>query len=242
MRSFHLIVFLISLFCSIPGYAQDPDAGVVDELYQSFLDSYGPDQNLINGIRFYNLHAYYAGHKFFGEDMFVKGRLVLDRGTYPDVYLKYDLYGQQLILQANYTDGSYNEIIVSDSRLRGFELESKTFRKLYFPETDTLIFQVIGNGDPGCLYHWIKEIIPNSTGPQSVYEFSKMKRKSYVLTNSTMREYKGARSFSKSFPDYRPQVMSYIRQEKIKLRKAGDSEMEGLLNYCSTLLIEGGNR
>jgi hypothetical protein len=30
--------------------------------------------------------------------------------------------------------------------------------------------------------------------------------------------------------------MSYIRQEKIKLRKASDEEMEGLMNFCSSLV------
>ncbi len=200
--------------------------------------AYGPDQNLVCGLRYIHSHTSYEGHKFFAEDTFVKGKLFLEKGIYPDVFLKYDLYGQQLILKIIDHGDYYDEIIVTDSRLKGFELEERTFRKLYFPETDSLIFQVIGQGDPVCLYHWEKETILNSLDPAHFFNFSKMKRKSYVVTNSSLQRFKGARSFSKSFPDHKTLVMKYIRKEKIRLSRAEDNEMQGLINYCSKLLIE----
>jgi hypothetical protein len=238
MRSIFPLVFLFFLLLSSTGVSQDPDEGSVEELYQAFQAAYGPDQNLVCGVRYYNLHTWYDGHKFFMEDRFARGKLILDNGSYPDVFLKYDLYDQQLILQVNYSDGNYNEIIVTDSRLKEFELEGRIFRKLYFPETDTLIFQVIGKEDPVCIYHWTKEIIPNSAGLNSVDEFSKMKRRSYVVTNSSLHRFKGASSFAKSFPGHRAEVMNYIRREKLRFSKAGDTEMQGLINYCSNLLKE----
>ena len=150
--------------------------------------------------------------------------------------VEYDLYGHQLILKVFDSDDYYNEIIVTDSRLKGFELEGRTFWKLYFPETDTLIFQVIGQGDPVCLYHRGKTVNKNYDNLARPFKFSKMIRKSYVVTNSSLHRFKGARSFSKSFPDHRAQVMKYIRREKIRLSKAGDAEIQGLINYCSKLL------
>jgi len=240
---FFLLIFISTLMFLVARVdAQDLDAQSVNELKQSFIDSYGPDQNLVSGIRYYNLHAQYAGHKFFQDDKFVKGKLYLESGIYDDVLLKYNLYGQQLIIQIHFKDGTHTEIIVTDSRLKGFELEQRSFKKLYFPQTDTLLFQLIGDGDPVCYYHWTIEVIPNSTGLQSVYEFSKMKRKSYVLTGSTLHSFRGARSFAKVFPAHRPQVMSYIRKEKIRLRKANDGQMKGLILHCTNLLNTGENR
>jgi len=236
MKSLPLLTFSFFILLSSPGDSQDPDAESVNELNNSFHKAYGPDQNLVCGLRYYNKHKRYEGHKFFMEDAFVKGKLFLEKGIYPDVFLKYDLYGQQLILRSTDSDDYYNEIIVTDSRLKGFELEGRTFRKLYFPETDTLIFQVIGQGDPVCLYHWEKEVIQNSFNLNRPFKFTEMMRKSYVVTNSSLHRFKGARSFSKSFPDHRAQVMKYIRREKIRLSKAGDTEMQGLINYCSKLL------
>jgi hypothetical protein len=238
MKSYPLLAFALFLLLRSPGYAQDPDEGSVEELYSSFLETYGPDQYLVCGIRYYNLHARFAGHKFFGEDKYSRGTLRLDRGTYPDVLLKYDLYGQKIIMQINYPDGSFNEIIVTDSRLLGFDLDGRAFRKISFPGTDTLIYQVIGKDSPVCLYHWTKEIIPNSTGPESVYGFSKMKRRSYVVTDSTLHGFKSARSFARCFPENRAEVMNYIRREKIRLPKAGDAVMGGLINFCSNLFKE----
>ena len=235
---FSLLPFLF--ITGISAFAQETDRPDVKTLDQSFTDLYGPDQNLVSGVRYYNLHARYDGHKYFEEDRFTEGKLFLHRGTYPDVRLKYDLYEQQVILQVNVGNGSYNEIIVTDSRLEGFEMNGKTFRKEYFPDMDTLIFQVIGTHPPYCLIHWTKEVIPNSTGPQSVYEFSKMKRKTYVRTDSILIPYRGSSSFAKVFPDHRSQVKSYLRKNKIRIRKASDQELEGLLDYCRSLLNKEG--
>jgi hypothetical protein len=231
MKSISLLAFtfFILLLCS-PGSSQSPDAASVQELNNSFHEAYGPDQNLVCGVRYFNLHRGYGGHKFFMEDKFVKGKLILERGTYPNVFLKYDLYDQRLILQVVSPGATYSEIFVTDSRLKGFELEGRTFRKLYFPETDTLIFQVIGKGDPVCLYHWDKDVYSD--------EFSKVMLKSYVFTNSSLYRFKGARSFSKSFPDHSAEVMKYIRRQKIRLPRAGDAEMTGLINYCSNIIKE----
>ncbi len=234
----HLLVFVFFIFLSSPGYSQDPDAASVKELNNSFHKAYGPNQSLVCGLRYFNKDIRSEGHKFFIEETFVKGKLFLEKGLYPDVFLKYDIYGQQLILKVSDSDDYYDEIIVTDSRLKGFELEERTFRKLYFPETDTLIFQVIGQGDLVFLYHWEKEIIRNSQDPGKFFQFSEMKRKSYLVRNSSLQRFKGARSFSKSFPDHRAVVMKYIRGEKIRLSKAGDIEMQGLINYCNNLLKE----
>jgi hypothetical protein len=239
MKSLPLLTFSFFMLMSSPGGSQDPDTASVRELNNSFHEAYGPDQHLVCGVRYFNLHGGYGGHKFFMEDKFVKGKLILEHGIYPNVSLKYDLYGQQLILQAISPGVAYNEIIVTDSRLKGFELEGRAFRKLYFPETDTLIFQVIGQGDPVCLYHWDKEIFHNSLNLSRPFEFSKIHRKSYVVTNSSMHSFKRARSFSKIFPDHRAEVKKYIRRQKIRLSKAGDAEMTGLINYCSNIIKEG---
>ncbi len=239
MKSLPLLTFSFFMLMGSPGSSQDPDAASVRELNNSFHEAYGPDQNLVCGVRYFNMHRGYDGHKFFIEDQFVKGKLILENGIYPDVFLRYDLYGQQLILQAISPGTAYNEIIVTDSRLKGFELEGMTFRKLYFPETDTLIFQVIGQGDPECLYHWKKEVFQHSFNQSRPFEFTKMHRKSYVVTNSSLHSFKGARSFSKIFPDHRAEVKKYIRRQKIRLSKAGDAEMTGLINYCSNIIKEG---
>jgi len=224
------------MLMSSPGFSQDPDAASVKELNNSFLESYEPDQNVFRGVRYFNLQYGYKGHKFFMEDEFVKGELILDNGIYKDVFMKYDLYDQQLILQAmSQSKKAYNEIIVTDSRLMGFDMDGRSFRKLYFPETDTLIFQVIGQGDPVCLYHWHKEVHTNSYKLISPLEFSEMIRKSYVVVNSGLHSFGRARSFAKIFPDHRGEIMKYIRREKIRILKSGDDEMNELINYCSNL-------
>jgi hypothetical protein len=233
--------FLLSVL-AIHINAQYTGEEEIEELYRSLVEKYGPDQNLVSGVRYYDLHSRYDGHKYFGDNRFTEGKLFLNSGTYEDVSLKYDLYEQQVILQVSLSDLSYTEIVVAGFRIQGFKLGDRVFRKACFPRTDTLIFQVIGEEVPQCYLHWSKEVIPHSTDRQSVYEFSKMKRKTYVVIDSQLYRFKGARSFSKAFPGHRAEVMSYIRKNKIRINKAGDRELEALTGFCHDLLKEGGDR
>lgn len=231
-------IFSFLVLFSFRVQAQDPLN--VKQLSAYFSQRYGPDQTLVSGVRYYNLYTRFKGHRYFGEDRYVDGTLYLDRGEFKDLALKYDLYGQQVILKVILGDGNFFEVIVTDSRLKGFDLEEKHFRKVYYPLTDTMIVQVVGSAEPYCYFRWNKEVILNRTDLKDVDEFSDMKRKTYLVRNESILQYKGIRSFSKAFPGHRNEIKAYLRQNKIRLKKAGDREMEDVLQFCRALMNEEG--
>jgi hypothetical protein len=228
------IILIAAAVCQVK--AQLPEEKKVDELGEYFKEQYGPDQLLINGISYYNLHIYVTGHKFLGEDEFRSGKLLIENREYNELLLKYDLYNQQIILQSTYGNQIYNEIIISNSRIREFELDGKVFRKCYPEEKDNLFCQIIETEDLACCYHWTKSFIPLVTDKYNQGEFHIEQKDSYVLWNSNYYKFKGAKSFSKIFPEHQSTILKHIRKNKIKIKKATDSEMEELLKQCNKIL------
>ena len=192
-----LLITFFSIFSIFQLKAQLPAEEQITELNTYFEEQYGPDQSLVSGIHYINMHRYARGHKFFGEDEFRKGKLVIDKGEFNSVFLKYNLLEQQVILQNAYRNQMYHEIIISNSIIREFELDGKVFRKNNLRSTDTLFYQILEVEDLACYYHWTKTLNPAFSKEYRQGEFHQAERKSYLLRNSEFHQYKGARSFSR---------------------------------------------
>jgi len=215
--------------------AQVTDTNILAELEQIISESYGPDQHLINGAEYFNLHIRSEGHKFLDEDKYYKGSVVIDKKIYKDVFLKYDIYNQQVLLLIEHPSGGNKQIILNNLRINEFEINDRIFHKFTFPGTTTLFYQVIGNNKMACFYHFRKQEIPRAIDQYNLSEFTNVQRKSYLHWQSELHAFKGTRSFIRIFPDHQPQIKSYIRQYKLNIRNLNDTEMQRLISYCNSL-------
>ena len=230
-----VLTFLIlaALPCSL--FAQQTGENIIEELSELVAESYGPDQHLINGIEYINLHIRSEGHKFLDENKFYEGRVVIDKKVYRNVFLKYDIFNQQVLLLIEHPLGGNKQIILNNLRINEFEINGRIFHKYTFPGTGTLFYQVIGNDEMACLYHFKKQEIPRAIDQYTLSEFTDVQKKSYLRWQSELHAFKGNRSFVAIFPDHQPQIKAFIRQNKFHVRKLDDSQMQRLISYCNSL-------
>jgi hypothetical protein len=214
--------------------AQRPDENFIAELDELVAESYGPDQHLVNGIEYVNLHIRSDGHKFLDEDKFYEGRVVIDKKVYRDVFLKYDIFNEQVLLMIEQSGGN-KQIILNNLRIDEFELNGGIFHKYTFPGAGTLFYQVIGNDEISCLYHFNKEEIRKPLNNYILSEFTDKRKKSYVLWQNELHAFKGNRSFVRIFPDQQPEIKAFIHQNKLRVRKLNDSQMHRLISYCHSI-------
>ena len=207
----------------------------IAQLEEYFLERYGPDQKLYSGARYYNVHLKSSGHKFLGEDLYQQGKLVIDNRLYDSVQLKYDVFTQQVLLLFEKPGYGTDEIIVNNLRLEEFHLGEKVFKKRFFPETDTLFFQVFEEKYLTILYHFQKEIIMRTTY-RNALEFTQSKRRSYVSIPSGLYNFNSTRSFIKLFPEHRSELKAYKREHKIQIRWASDNQIRELIEYCNQIM------
>ncbi len=234
MSGINLQVLAILILAAIHGIlsAQEPAENIIVQLDSLVTESYGPDQHLINGIEYVNLHLWYTGHKFLDEDKFYEGRVVIDNKAYNDVFLKYDIYNQQVLLATRHQSGGYKPIILNTLRIDEFEINGRIFRKYTFPGAGTLFYQVITEGEMTCLYHFKKGEVERPLDIYNVSGFTDQVKKSYLYWQSELHDFKGSRSFTRIFPDHQSQIRSFIHQNRWRVRKLDDSQMRLLISYC----------
>ena len=198
-----------------------------------FDQSYGPDYNLINGIKYLYLYSNIDGHPFFGENRFCTGSLVIADREYQDVYLKYEIYNQKIILQYSPFSGGTDQILLKNEDIHEFKIDDKLFRKYSFSETGTRFYQVVTSGKIYCLYYWEK-ILNYST--LSAFNFSNQKKESYLVKNGKPYRFKSKKQFRRLFPvQHQKEIKQFIRNNKIRLKNESDSNMRRLLEFCNQL-------
>jgi hypothetical protein len=198
---------------------------------------YGLDPLLYNGRLYsYFVPASTKGTPFIMGPEYNTGSVTIRGITYNDLLLNYDIYNQQLILQFKALAGNEQLLVISEAWLEAFTLGDKHFEFLPIEDSTNQLSQVLGDGKIRVLYTWKKNLsLDNSYGATN-YIFSKPLREFYLVTDSDLEKYKNNRSFTALFdPVNQSLVKKYLRQQKIKMKKANDREIIKLLNYCNTL-------
>ena len=205
--------------------------------WKKYFDlSYGPDYNLINGIKYLNLYPNADGHAFFGENQFYTGLLVMADREYQDVYLKYDIFNQNIILQYSPVAGGTAQILLHNELIYEFKIDGKLFRKYFFSETGTRFYQVVTSGKIYCLYYWEKVLNYSPTSALSLYDFTPQKKVSYIVMNGKPYRYLSKKQFLKLFHvQHQKEIKQFIRYNKIWLKNESDANMRRLLEFCNQL-------
>lgn len=240
------VFFLAGLFSLSAGdylFSQNRYSGeenIYQELYRSVQNTYGFNQELVNGIFYVNRYLHALGHPFFGDDRFETGDLIFRDKTYQNVKMKYDIFEQKLLVNCNSGDKQIN-VLLPDEFLSRFSFNNMFFRFYTLKGIEPGYYQVINDdGLLKCLYHWVKT---RSTSDYYriylSYEFSDNIKKSYLISDDKVVQYRGNREFINFFEkDLHSQIRKYIRQNKINVRTCVDSDMIKLIKYCK-LLTEG---
>jgi hypothetical protein len=236
-----LISSLCLLNICLSSYAQEhsPNAKVDywNELYKSVVNEYEFDQVLVNGICYEDEYLGTVGHPFLFEDQFYKGTLIYRGGEYKGLDIKYDIYKQQVILYIR-QNNSIAWIIPPNDFISAFSLGDKLFVKHTFEGVPRFYQMIFDTEELKCLYYWSK-LRYNSDHKRYYYSyrFTDSERKTYLIVDDVLKKYGDNRSFVRLFPqESQMRIKQYIKNNKIKVAKSSDVEIEKLVTYCKTLL------
>lgn len=199
-------------------------------------DIYGFDPLLYNG-KYYTFHtsAGTGGHQYFSQREFQSGSVRLRGIVYSGLNLNYDVYNQKLIFKYNIASGGVNEIIMSDAWLEAFTLQESNFEIITLRDSTKKIYQVIGDGPVRILYYWKKNLELNTFHGSKNFLFTSM-REMNLLNGDMIMPYHNNRSFYSLFgPEKINLIRSYLRKNRINVKKSGDQEMARVIAYCSSL-------
>ena len=199
---------------------------------------YGSDADLVNGEKYFYPYAQSLGDPF----LFTEPRnasITIHGKEFTGQKLRYDLFNQQLIL--DYTDlyGASASLVLRNEWVESFAFEDYVFKMMKGPDGKPAFFQVILDGPTACVYKWSKNYLLNLTSGVQSYYFTDPVKVSYLVIGGEFHLYKGNGAFVKVFsPEIQKAIKQFMRQGKIKVKKASDSQMRHLVEYCNSLSHE----
>lgn len=231
---------LLLIFIHLSIQAQDISYALVTDFDERFDQAIGLDENLINGYKYIVEYPNRKGHPFLDSDEFKPGKLVINNKLYTHVDLLYDILNQDVLLSYKNSLGNVNYIVLHKSFITEFDIIDKHFKRLFFAETGSRFFQVVSNKQIMCLYFWEKTLVVSSSSLKSYYDYSDQNKKTFLVVNGTLKQYKGKRSFAKLFPkELQGKIKKYINNHKINIRNASDGSIKKLIEFCESLKPEG---
>jgi len=233
------VILFLCLF-QLPLGAQERTAETSQEYVALVEWAYGQDQELVNGLQYYNRHPRSLGHPYLLEGWVHQGSVSLRGKLYPGIWLKYDIYNQHVEVEYRTMNGADNQVILVSDRVDNFSIGSYFFEKLKLEEDKEQFYQVIGEGRMVWYIRWKKNLVPMSGDSRFMEEYTSPKRSYLVKLEGSFHPFNTQKSFVQIFPkDKQKDLKKLIKNNKIQIRTASTEQIELFIMAASNLIYGG---
>ena len=220
---------------------QETDADPPLEFAELVLWAYGQDQELVNGLQYYNRHPSGLGHPYLLEGWVHQGEVNIRGKRYTGIWLKYDIHTQHVEVEYRTVNGGDNQVILVSDRVRNFSIGNSYFEKLTLEEGPAKFYQVLGEGRMIWYIHWTKNLVPISGDSRFLEEFTAPKRSYFLELDGSIYPFSSKKSFVKLFPkSIQKDMKKLIKSNNIQIRTASTEQLE-LFIIAAANLINGGS-
>jgi hypothetical protein len=202
--------------------------------------AYGQDQELVNGLQYYDRHPKALGHPYLLEGWVHEGSVNIRGKIYSDLWLKYDIFTQQVEVEYRTMNGADNQVILVSDRVKNFSIGNYHFESLTLEEdlNQASFYQVVGDGPVVLYIYWYKNLVPTSGDPRFIEEFTSAKRKYFLVMNGAVHPFNNKKSFVKLFPDrLQKEIKRLAKSNQVVFRTASPEQLE-LFTLAAGKLVE----
>ena len=215
-----------------------------DVMLEAFQDNL-PYENAqkIHGRTYFNSYPGIDEHQFFKTGQLSEGMVYTQEDTIKSIQIFYDLYRDRLIVFSSHVN---KMIEIEEEFITHFQLRVKGNNTTYrfintkfiknFPESLWPGFhQVVFDGPGICFYKkHIKIYSAKPKGKLYVAEFNKKEQLIYKRGNQFIHVRK-KKDLLMQYPGSESEIKKYIRDSRIKLKKASDMDLRALGAYLNQL-------
>ena len=240
IRELATAAFLIFYLFPLPLTAQEGDS-VPSRSYEEHVQwAYGQDQELVNGLQYYNRHPRAMGHPYLLEGWVHQGSVNLRGKHYSGLWLKYNIHTQQVEVEYQTVNGADNQVVLVNDRVQNFTIEHYLFQRLKLEEDSEKFYQVLGGGSLIWYIHWSKNLVPVSGDSRFIEEFTAPKRSYLLELDGSIYPFSNKKSFVQLFPkNLQKDLKKLIKSNQIQIRSASSEQLELFIIAASNLLSGG---
>lgn len=228
------LLFLSIFLClGLASYAQS--VSVMDNIVHHVYDELVSSENtgLYNGPEFKDqfLDSWDNSHMYLNSSVFMNGTLVYNNQLYTGVPLKYDIYGDNVIIRSNDHLSSFQVELIAEN-ISGFTVHNRDFTKLTATGSELEgngFFEVATLGKVASLY--IKHVKKRKRETvDNVLQYSFLEDNHYVfLYNAAYHIIYDLKDFKQVLPDTYKQIRDFKKQNKRLYKTDPDSFMKALI-------------
>lgn len=232
-----IVVTLVFLLTLVPAIGQQSSAEPSSRFPALVDRAYGQDQELVNGLQYYNHHPRSLGNPYLLEGFAHQGSVSLRDVVYSDIWLRYDIHAQQVEVEYRTLNGADNQVVLVGDRLDYFQIEEHLFRNLSLDGESKRFYQVIGAGRMICYISWSKKLIPRVSDSRFTEEYTPPKRKYLLELDGKTSVFQSKSDFVKLFPaERKKEIKKLVRQNRMQFRIASPAQLNLFLIAASNLL------
>lgn len=168
---------------------------------ERFDSNYGKDPALFKGIKYFQERRCDFGHPFLIDNKAMLGKLSLENKIYDQVWLYYNVYDQELLMEYDNYLGAKTQIILNSNQVNWFEIEGKRFVNSVYKNIKNPYIESLGS-DSGvlCLIAYNKDYTHNNKADKNGFGYSKLYLKKYIVVAGEPILFKTKRKFLKLLP------------------------------------------
>ncbi len=239
---FFNLFLILFFFLSIECYTQENEviSGVLPVITRT--DSIlGADDELVNGKIYIQEHLMAAGHPFFLSSEWYVGSITVNGNIFEDVFLKYNIYTDELILKAERYRGGTVVISLNNEFVDNFRLGDRYFVnsinfKVRGLQTDFVELLYHGNFD--FFVSYVKLFNNNYNNKTPYGNYTKTLSSFYIFQGGLLVSVGSKKSLLDYFELYKKEIKKFMKKHKIKYGKASYKELSVLMQYCDKLTEE----
>lgn len=210
------------------------------QLLSSYYDViYGPDERLVTGPFYYGAaRGSIIGHPYYIDEDWKTGAVEIDDLRFEGLLLKYDISINQVILKFENSDKAVYQLGLRTGNITKVEIGLRAFVPLLTSKDSTEVFfaELMVNGDIKYLIERHKTLALTKGGAQAGYIYNE-NLSQYIHYNGQLIKFKGKRTLLKIFPELKPQIKQFIRQNGMPLSAKQLTERAKLVQYCNNLIM-----
>ena len=244
MKLHYLILFLGLCFCSsleaqkLAEHLLLEQKSIMNAKHES---EFGDIRNLISGREHQAVYHFTQGHPFWQQRSWFLGDLQTDLHFYPDLTLRYDIYKDRLLYLPDSL--SLNYLAVGQEQVIHFTIGGTYFYHLGLGEEKEALqkndmksgyYELIYSGKV-LMYAKNKKELKGKTGDSKVHSEFIERRYRYLYVNNAFFLIRKRKDLLRAIPKFQLEMKSYLRQNKLNLKRIGDPKFVQILSYYDSL-------
>lgn len=203
--------------------------------------SFGYDQDLINGVQYFDRYMGYKGVPYFMSIGFVDGEMTIRDKLYRNVRIRYDLYSQVVEIEYENFYGGFSWLLTVADHVKAFQMGEFVFEKLNLDGQSTGFYQVIRTRQFTSYIAWKKRLTPLQNDQRFTHVFSELSSSSFLEMDGAIHPYNNRKELVGLFPEHmRKEINRFLKRNQFNVKGASPNEMVLSMNAVSNLMQSGG--